>query len=406
MNRGGKNIGIFELYYPIVMSIVWIVGSFYENLGNQNSYHRKSLSCEPTVDILMSCHNEENILYKSVESLANQNYENYKIILIDDGSDDNTIDQMKLAKLKLNRHIEIIQLAANMGKAHALNVGLSKSKADFILCVDADSITASDALGYLVDSLLAEPQLGAVTGRPVVLNTVNLISKLQYIEYFLNVDCIKRAQAYFCKLILTVSGVLTLYRTDTLKSIGGWNEQAMTEDINATWKIYDVDLRCGYVPEAICYIRVPETIRGFVKQRIRWSRGGLEVWKEHIKRLPFLSWNKRVLMLDMTLSYLWIFLVFLSIVGLIFEYHFILNLNLRLDTFCAYYLITLLFYIVANIINRGNQVGHHWRLIWLIPIYFFFYWVNNIISTIIAFYSLFDQRKMAFWEESDRGKIR
>lgn len=399
-------IGIFELYYPIFMSFVWILGSSYLALRKEKNIQKEKLLAEPAVDVFMACHNEEQLLYQSVKSLCQQNYKNFRIVLVDDGSDDQTFKQMVLAKRDFNQQIELIKLTVNQGKAHALNMALKASTAEFILCVDADSILEKGALRRLVTGIQGKADLAAVTGRPMVLNKTKLIAKLQFIEYFFNIDCIKRAQYFFCGLILTVSGVLTLYRTEALRGIGGWNEQALTEDIAATWKLYDSEYRCGYIPEALCYIRVPETVKVFFRQRIRWARGGLEIWQSHILKLPFLSAGKRWLLLDMTLSYLWIFLVSLSLLSLVFDYQLLHNLNLRLDTFCAYYLVTLLFYLTANLINKHSLAGQHWELIGIIPIYFFFYWLNNIVSTVAAFYHLFDRKERASWESSDRGKLR
>jgi biofilm PGA synthesis N-glycosyltransferase PgaC len=403
--KGKIMIGIFELYYPILMSFIWIFGSIYLTVRKKKQVEVANPASEPTVDIFMACHNEEDLLYQSVKSLSNQNYQNYRIVLIDDGSDDKTFEQMELAKHDFDSQIELIKLNVNGGKSHALNTALNTSQAEFVLCVDADSILNKNTLALMVRELATKPDLAAVTGRPMVLNKTKLIAKLQFIEYFLNIDFIKRAQYYFGGLILTVSGVLTLYRSETLKKVGGWNEQALTEDIDVTWKFYDLGFNCGYVPEALCYIRVPETVKGFLRQRIRWARGGLEVWHDHIFKLPSLSFGRRWLLLDMTLSYLWIFLVSLSLLSLAINYQFLDNLNLRLDTFCAYYVVTILFYITANLMNKHSVAKQHWKLLGIVPIYFFFYWLNNIISTVAAFYHLFDRREQVSWRSSDRGRL-
>lgn len=139
----------------------------------------------------------------------------------------------------------------NMGKAAALNQALSESKAEYILCVDADTIFKEDSLSYLVAALSADKRIAAVTGRPVVKNTSTLMGKLQDLEYILNIDMIKRAQSFFLGHIMTVSGVLTLFRRSALEDVDGWSTEAMTEDMDVTWRLYDKGYFSTYQPRAL-----------------------------------------------------------------------------------------------------------------------------------------------------------
>lgn len=399
-------IGTFELFYPVTMSLIWIIGTlFYEiyNLQKFKKPRKFKYQSNPSVDIFMSCYNEENVLIDAVNSLEQLEYSNYSLILIDDLSTDNTLPVMKQLKQKYS-NIKIIASNENKGKAAELNTALSTSTAKYILCVDADSIFEKSALSHLINFLESHTSYGAVTGRPMVKNTKTILGKLQFLEYYMNIDFIKRSQFLFTNRILTVSGVLTLFRKKALKEINGWNPSAMTEDIDITWRLYQKKWYCGYEPHAICHIFVPETVSGFLNQRKRWSWGGVEVLRKRFNRLFKISWGEGLLTLDEILSYTWIFLVSFSFIQFFFTYLFQHDLGLRLDVIAIYFGSTLLFYFISRLINFKNKLLNIPRgTFWLLPVYFYLYWLYNIIVTFLVFYHLFDNIKYAVWGESDRG---
>ncbi len=402
-------IGTFELFYPIVMSLIWIIGALFYEIYSIYQVKQSRKICksqlDPSVDIFMSCYNEETVLGDAVKSLEQLEYSNYSLILIDDLSTDHTLSIMRDLEQKYS-NIKIIASNENKGKASELNAALSKSTAKYILCVDADSIFDKSSLSHLVNFLELNPKCGAVTGRPMVKNTRTILGKLQFLEYYMNIDFIKRAQFLLTNRILTISGVLTLFRRNALENVHGWNPSAMTEDIDITWRLYQQKWLCGYEPHAICHIFVPETISGFLNQRKRWAWGGVEVLRKRMNRLFRISWGEGLLTLDVILSYVWIFLVSISFLQFFFTYLFQHNLGLRLDVITIYFGSTLLFYFISRLINSKNKLLHvPWGIFWLLPVYFYLYWLYNIIVTFMAFYHLFDNIKYAAWGESDRGNI-
>ena len=397
-------LGAFELYYPVVMSLVWIIGSiFYILVKKKPKPVRKEM--QPSVEILMSCFNEEQVLEACVKTLVDLDYENYTITLIDDKSTDNTVGVMRKLRDKYPQ-VKVIESQENLGKAEELNRGLEQSRADYILCVDADAIFDQHALSHLVATMEDNRKLGAVTGRPIVKNTKTVIGKLQYLEYIMNIDFIKRAQDMLSNNILTVSGVIVLYRREALLDIKGWNTEVLTEDIDATWRLYRADWNVGYQPEALCYIYVPETIRGFIKQRTRWARGGIEVFLNRFKEIPQLTLGRQFLSLDIIFSYAWVFAVTFSTICLGFEFVFLKNLMLRLDILVIYYATTLMFYLASRIVNfKHDFIRYPHSFFLYLPVFFYAYWLNNIVVVFSAFYHMFDRSKYAAWGDSDRGTI-
>lgn len=399
-------LGKFELYYPIVMSFVWIIGSFFFNLSERHFFKNPDGVEDdgPGVDVIMSCFNEEAVLEKSVRSLEQISYRNFHVVLVDDKSTDGTLDIMRRLAMEYSNVVVMTQ-PVNRGKAAALNRALKESTAEYILCVDADTTFEEQSLSRLVAAIGADNRIAAVTGRPVVKNVKTLVGKLQYLEYVMNIDMIKRAQSFFLGHILTVSGVLTLFRRTALNAVGGWSTDAMTEDIDVTWRLYDMGYYCTYQPRALCKIYVPETIRGFVNQRIRWGRGGLEVLRKHIGFFPLLTTGQKLLAADMCCSYLWVFAVSFAITRVFFKYVFLHNLTINLGVLIAYYAVTVLFYWASKKFNFKNayiSYKHYWLYL---PFFFYTYWLNNIVVVFAAFYHLFDSVKFAAWGASDRGKI-
>lgn len=407
--RKGKDlmIGGFELYYPIIMSFVWMIGAILFNYCTHTfiKHYPRKQEDGPSVEVFMSCYNEEAVLERSVETLEELTYKNYRVVLIDDKSSDHTLQIMhSLAQRYSN--IVIKAQKRNMGKAAALNRALSESHAEFILCVDADTIFKPDSLSYLVASLDADPRIAAVTGRPIVKNISTLMGKLQFLEYILNIDMIKRSQSFFLGHIMTVSGVLTLFRRSALEKVNGWSTEAMTEDIDVTWRLYDKGYYCIYQPWALCQIYVPETIRGFVKQRIRWGRGGLEVLRKHFTQIPNLSWGQRFLALDMCCSYTWVFFVSFAIPKIFFEFILMHNMRINMGALIAYYGVTVLFYGCSKLFNHKIHYIQYTNYWLFLPFFFYAYWLNNIVVVFAAFYHLFDSVKFAAWGASDRGQIK
>lgn len=403
------------------MSLIWIIGAIFHDVTRQLRMRQKSRNIQgrlvqtygleqkaaaeeyPRVDVLMSCYNEEPVLKDAVDSLEKSTYPNYQLVLIDDQSTDGTLGIMNQLKDEYN-NIIVIASQRNLGKAKELNTALRSSQADYILCVDADAVFHHQAISRLVAFLQHHPDCAAVTGRPSVLNKGKIITWLQWLEYLMNIDFIKRSQYFFTNHILTVSGVLTMFRRQALLDVNGWDTSAMTEDIDVTWKFYKAGYTCGYEPGALCRIYVPETISGFIKQRIRWARGGVEVTRKRFTYMKNLTMGAHLIGLDALLSYLWIIMVSYSFFRQIAEYIFARNLELRLDIIIVYFAVTLLFYLMAKVVNHDDPLVHIPLLsLLLVPVYFYVYWLYTIVVTLVAFYHAFDHITYAAWGDSDRG---
>jgi biofilm PGA synthesis N-glycosyltransferase PgaC len=395
----------FVFWYPAVMAMLWVFGALLFYFSNER-HGALPLEKFPFVSILMPAHNESSILYPVIEQMVELNYPNYEIIIINDGSSDDTAEVIKnlTSKYPIVRGID---LKPNCGKANALYLGLIASRGEILVGVDADSYLDKNAIRYLVSHFVNEnngERVGAVTGNPRVRNRGSLLGKLQLCEYASIISLIKRTQRVLGK-VMTVSGVCVAYRKRALVDCGFWDRDMMTEDIAVTWKLEKKFWDIRYEPRALCWMLVPETVKGLWRQRKRWSEGGLEVIFRHWD--IFKSWRRRrmaPIYLEQILSFLW------SVCWLIFTV-ILICMEIAGKTVFTEYLwksqflsfICLFQFIVAMFLESKydrDVLKNAWSVIW----YPLFYWYINVFIALAAVLrAILPNKKLATWKSPDRG---
>lgn len=396
----------FVIGYPILVASLWIIGCLY--FGKlQRTEKRPALTPDtaPLVSILVPAHNEQDTLKGAVASIAALHYHNFEIILIDDKSSDDTLNIMyELQKAYENRFlIKVVPIEVNQGKANAMNQGLKVANGEYLLGIDSDSILDYQSLSELVKTLNSDPHIGAVAGKPVVRNRTTILGRLQLLEYIGVIDIIKKAQAFLTGRITTVSGVIVAFRRDALLAVGGWNPAVMTEDIDITWRMYRHGWQVRYEPRAICWILVPESVRNLIKQRQRWSRGGLEVLVGNRDVLAHGSWSKRVLLYETVISNVWAICTSLSLISWVLNLIMVHSVQLDGDILLILLVIS---FTQFGIGFKASQVAAYleWRDLLLIPVYIIYYWMINLVSCIAAIISfVLDPDRIGTWTSPDRG---
>lgn len=398
----------FVIGYPIFVSVIWITGSlFFGFFRHHQRGRRQALTADtaPFVSILVPAHNEIDTLESAVASLATLDYPNYEVILIDDCSTDSTREMMARLKEEWAAQLAmtIIELPVNQGKANALNQGFQVAKGDFLVGIDADSLLAPDAVNQLITTLLENPQYGAVTGKPVVRNRTSLLGRLQLLEYVAVIDLIKKAQSYLTGSITTVSGVLVAFRREALESVGGWNPDVMTEDIDITWRLYRGHWQVAYEPMAICWILVPERLHGLLKQRQRWARGGLEVLITNWKGLFTAPLGQRWLLLESVISNLWATLTAFGMLTYVFQLVFLHSLSLDGNLLVLMFVLNAIQFTLGFLASQQTAQLAGPELL-LVPIYVLYYWLINLVSCLLAIGSyLVNPQRTGTWRSPDRG---
>lgn len=400
-------LSMFVILYPLIVSIIWIMGSIFFGIQQHQMPLKQPASDAdlPLVSVLIPSHNEEETLYEVVASVADLTYRHFELILIDDGSDDATLKVM----YQLQRHyqdqfvIKVVPIVDNGGKANALNIGLKQAAGDYLLCLDSDAYVDQDALSHMMLRFYDDPKAGAVAGRPVVRNRTTLLGRLQLLEYIGIIDIIKRGQAFITGHITTVSGVIVVYRRSAVESVNKWTVEALTEDIDMTWKLYTKDWHVIYCPQAVSWILVPEHIRALIRQRRRWARGGLEVLV-HNRQLIFTGkLAEQWLLVDMIISNVWAlccaFSVLLYFLTILFAQALILDGGILF----VLTIISIIQFIIG--FTSSQRQGYvDWQDLLLLPLYFIFYWVVNLVSCITALGSFFlDPQRKGIWSSPDRG---
>lgn len=405
----------FVFFYPLVMSVVWMAGGLYfwwqwERHWSWRPQAGPTLANEPLVSILIPCFNEQENGEQAIVAALSQDYANLEVIAINDGSSDQTgamLDRLTATYPELR----VLHLAQNQGKAMALRMGAMAARSDYLVCIDGDARLDPDAVRYLVAPLIEHNRVGAVTGNPRIRTRSTLIGRIQVGEFSSIIGLIKRTQRVWGR-VFTVSGVCAAFRRDALDQVGYWSLDMITEDIDITWKLQRTHWRVFYEPRALCWILMPETLRGLWKQRLRWAQGGAEVL---LKNLPSIwhkeHWRLWPLVIEYCLSVGWAFslafTLLLWLTGLFTPLPETMQVSLLLPpAFTGLVLaMTCLFQFVLSLqIDRRYEPGLARSLFWIIW-YPFVFWMINLATSLVSFpkVMLRIRRQRARWTSPDRG---
>jgi poly-beta-1,6 N-acetyl-D-glucosamine synthase len=237
----------------------------------------------PFVSIIVPAFNEEKIIENSINSLLNLNYGNYEIIIVNDGSTDNTKAVVeKLVGYKKGKagvvKISLID-KPNGGKSTALNAGIEYAKGEFILCMDGDSQLSSNSLKLAVRHF-KNPKIGAVAGNVKVMNRNKFYTDLQALEYVEGLNMVRSAQSYV-RLVNIIPGPIGIFRKTALKEVQNYSNDTFAEDADLTLKLLAKGWKIYYEPEAVSYTEAPSTLQELLKQRYRWTRGIIQSIRKH-----------------------------------------------------------------------------------------------------------------------------
>jgi cellulose synthase/poly-beta-1,6-N-acetylglucosamine synthase-like glycosyltransferase len=229
------------------------------------------------VSVLIPCFNEEAVIVSSIERILASDWDNLELIVLDDGSTDQTAARVRAA---FGDHPRVRLMSfPNGGKANALNIGLAAASGDVIVALDADTQFARETIGLLA-RWFVDPRIGAVAGNALVGNRVNLITRWQSLEYITAQNLERRALAAL-GAVTVVPGAVGAWRRATLEQLGGFPHDTLAEDQDLTLAAQLHGWRIEFDADARAYTEAPETLAGLLKQRFRWSFGTLQcVWKQ------------------------------------------------------------------------------------------------------------------------------
>mgnify|MGYP006276448929 CR=1 FL=1 len=326
----------FIIFYFLVLNIIYVIvlllsikGLYYYLKRSQYEGYSDLLSSSflPGISILVPCYNEENTIVDNVKSLLNLEYNDTEIIVINDGSTDQSLEHLKeefnlheidrvYKKQIETQEINDIYLSAtipnlvvidkeNGGKADSLNAGVNIAEYDLITAIDADSILETDSLLKVVIPFIENPKEVVATGGIVrIANNSKVdrgfmeepklpkgdLPRFQVVEY-LRAFLTSRVGWGEINSLLIVSGAFGVFKKDIVAQVGGYTAKTVGEDMELIIKIHrylrekDQDYQIPLVPDATCWTQGPTDFKSFVGQRKRWQRGLMDSIINHWKLL-------------------------------------------------------------------------------------------------------------------------
>lgn len=285
------------------------------------------------ISIIVPAYNEEVTIAQTVRSLLNLDYHTYEIVIVNDGSKDNTaslvIDTFGLhqvqrpirRQVKCKDQISVYEGIStngvpitlinkeNGGKADSINMGINASKYPYFVCMDADSILQRDSLTKIATSVLENQNVIAVgsmirisndsvfkDGQLVQLRLPRkLVAAFQVLEYERSFLASRILLDKF-NANLIISGAFGLFRKDAVINVGGYQVGSMGEDMELIVKLHSyyrsnqLPYSIKYAYDAVCWTQAPERLRDLIKQRKRWHIGLLQSMAKHVNMFTFGSY--------------------------------------------------------------------------------------------------------------------
>ena len=230
----------------------------------------------PPVSVIIAAYSEETVIVRTIDSILQNGYPDLEIIVVDDGSKDNTLEVLRAA-YAANPKVRILT-QPNGGKSVALNNAIAHSQHEILVAVDADTLFRMGTIQNLARHF-KNPRTGAVSGNARVGNRRKWITRFQAIEYIYGFNLDRRALDYL-NAITVVPGAVGAWRRELVAEAGGFGHDTLAEDADLTLAIRRMGYIIRYDQDAIAYTEAPEDGKSLAKQRFRWAFGTLQAaWK-------------------------------------------------------------------------------------------------------------------------------
>lgn len=303
-----------------------------EYIKKKSFVHYKDIlssTMAPSITIIAPAYNESLNVVENVRSLLSNHYVNYSVIIVNDGSKDNSLELLieayDLEKIEyiVNEKIKTMPLRAgifksknpafeklmvvdkkNGGKADALNMGLNLSKTKYVACIDVDCLLLEDALQKMIKPFLdvTDSKVIAAGGVIRIANSCvikggklidinlpkNLLVQSQILEY-LRAFLLGRMAWSRLNGLLVISGAFGILDKETAIAVGGYDTNTVGEDMEIIVRMrrYMEEIgekyRVSYIPDPLCWTEAPDSYKIFISQRNRWTRGTIETLRKHRK---------------------------------------------------------------------------------------------------------------------------
>lgn len=280
---------LFFLSLLVLRYAVLIFYSFMEHVDIQIKKRQQTARSSslhqhfPMVSIVVPAYNEGPVIAAAVQALLRLDYPNYEVLIVDDGSTDDTYEKaLQVARHSSKIPVRVIS-KTNGGKADALNAGMASARGEFILNMDGDTKLSANTLKACIRHF-EDPSVGAVAGNVKVINRENVWTRIQALEYIEGLAMARKAQS-FVRSVNIIPGPLGIFRKSVLQQVGGYDRDTFAEDCDLTLKILMRGWHVAYEPTAVAWVETPSHLLDLLKQRYRWTRGILQAMRKHSSAL-------------------------------------------------------------------------------------------------------------------------
>ncbi|MEM2995189.1 MAG: glycosyltransferase family 2 protein [Candidatus Bathyarchaeia archaeon] len=358
----------------------------------------------PTFSIVVPVKNEEKVIARLFDALLRLNYpkDKMEIIVVEDGSTDKTPEICMKYAGECGSNVKILRKSVSNGKPSALNYGIKNANGQIIGIFDADNVPDTNAL-IKVCKYFEDPEVAAVQGRTLSINSEeNMLTK--FISY---------EEAVWCETYLRGKDILNLFvhlkgscqfiRRDVLKKLNGFDEKAMSEDMEISVRLTEKGYKIRYAPDVYSWQETPADLKQLFKQRTRWFRGTIEVALKYGKLMTKLSRKNfdaettlfgPLILIASMVAYIAGFSAFFSPI----QFNVLWDIMIKLMTITS----TLTIFVCGLALIYVSKPRRTANLLWL-P-FMYFYWS---LQAFIAFYAalLILLRRSRKWEKTDKKGI-
>lgn len=404
-----------SIWLLLVMNIVltYYGYEFYEKMEEKKINILTDMKKFPSVSIMIPAHNEGVVMKNTLRAMVNLNYpkEKLQIIVVNDNSIDDTseIIESMILEYPLSRllHVKVPKEMGGKGKSNALNIGYKYADGEHIVVYDADNTPNTLAIRYLVHEIESQSNYGAVVGKFRTRNkNRNLLTRFINIET-LCFQAIAQAGRWQLFNLCTIPGTNFIIRRSILEDIGGWDPNAIAEDTELSFRIYQMGYKIALNPLAVTWEEEPENLKVWMKQRTRWASGNMYVLLKH----TFQFWKERNFRVLFDLFYFFsVYFLFLSAV-VISDVVFLLGVFTKMQislsgNFFLLWVLGYLIFILQMTVALSSERGEgNYKNLLLTSIMYFTYSQLWIVAAFRGTYEFLKNnvfRKKTVWYKTER----
>jgi cellulose synthase/poly-beta-1,6-N-acetylglucosamine synthase-like glycosyltransferase len=358
---------------------------------------KRSRTPKPLVSVVIAAHNEEFTIARTLDSVRKSSYRKLEIIIVDDGSTDNTKKVVReYIKKYPKANIKLMYKQKNVGKGQALNHGMRNgAKGELIMTLDADSLLGKKSVAHAVE-YFDDPSVMGVAANVQVIDSQSVLGLLQRFEYMVGYRSKKFFTVTNCEFI--VGGVASTYRASTLKDVGFYDDDIITEDIALSLKVIsqgNKENRVVYGVNVLARTEGVLTFKALLKQRYRWKMGNLQsiIKYRHLtgdisgKHSIMLTWYR------FPMAFLGELIVLLEPLVLAYVLYICLQLASLSFIIGAYVFITV--YLLWNLLpDEHMSTREKLRMSGYAPVMYFIMYLMNIVQIVAIVRCIINYRQV------------